>query len=721
MAHRKGKPIIRKKKPPRSPVAKQTEVIVKDKDSPKEVGTADTLLIEVATYPGYNPRSPTSLPHGLDAHEQMKRVISAQTKLSTKLEVYRHAWSELFYLAPSQAIFLDYFWWFFLHKYQTNQRAIQDLLFTRISKNYVKMICEPGDLKTKDSFFKMYADLIAQCVYSAVIFAYPNSWISFDEDFKSGLCLYITLWQVGTKPLPNSWIKWELRLLEPIDLPKCKANEEDKIGVKSAGSFDFDMLLKEARRKAAAEEYQRKLNKRFSIMEPKAGTLHPKEHSIDFKKRAARRRSLGALTPDSDRLGVTTDQPTDLEQRASKLQLLLVPSEPPSRSSSPTSPRSRPVSPLGQEKRKEERQSSRHMSLSPSTAPSRQLQLRRRKSSSPKPPVEPRKDFSPKQNAELKRGSPRPSLYPGRGRRSAEVSKAGRQHSLDPRRETPPIPSAESSSPKGTSPQPNAGVREVSSPQPNAEGRGSSPNPTRNSSIPRRSAHLRGTRSSSATEAKVTTPSEQCSRHAREQSARISTTSAVSDHTHRPSTSAVGTPLVPIRKGRYDEMKKTASSFKKQEKSATLKGPEFQHVVFNVYGHSPLVRHYMEQMSLLQANEKEIVVGRTEITEEPPPDAVCFKDILTQSKVATESNREQFHRHYKQQMRSIVSANKRRVATRKLHEHNVKLMLAHQKDAQKLREDLGHSDFRSRIESNKAPATSAIRKSQKAGVNPSTQ
>lgn len=38
---------------------------------------------------------------------------------------------------------------------QTKQHAVQDLLFTRIAKNYVKMITEPADLSTKDSFFKV--------------------------------------------------------------------------------------------------------------------------------------------------------------------------------------------------------------------------------------------------------------------------------------------------------------------------------------------------------------------------------------------------------------------------------------------------------------------------------------------------------------------------------------------------------------------------------------
>ena len=96
---------------------------------------------QLATYPGFNPHCPTSLPHGLDTMEQMKRVTSAQTKLSTKvycffqesrfyampvlkmqLTTYRRIWCKLFYSQASQAIFLDYFWWFFLHKYQASNK-----------------------------------------------------------------------------------------------------------------------------------------------------------------------------------------------------------------------------------------------------------------------------------------------------------------------------------------------------------------------------------------------------------------------------------------------------------------------------------------------------------------------------------------------------------------------------------------------------------------------
>ena len=95
----------------------------------------------------------------------------------------------------------------------------------------------------------MYPDVVAQCVYSTFIHAYPTSWNSFDDEFKTELCQIISLWQVGTKPLPNSWKKWELKLLEPPNLLKHVVKEEQKLPTKSPrrGTFDLDGLIKEAR------------------------------------------------------------------------------------------------------------------------------------------------------------------------------------------------------------------------------------------------------------------------------------------------------------------------------------------------------------------------------------------------------------------------------------------------------------------------------------------
>lgn len=102
----------------------------------------------------------------------------------------------------------------------------------------------------------MYPDVVAQSVYSTYIHAYPTSWNSFDDEFKIELCQFISLWQVGTKPLPNSWEKWELNLLEPPNLLKHVVNEEQKSPVKETskspprrGTFNLDSLIREAQKR----------------------------------------------------------------------------------------------------------------------------------------------------------------------------------------------------------------------------------------------------------------------------------------------------------------------------------------------------------------------------------------------------------------------------------------------------------------------------------------
>ena len=101
---------------------------------------------------------------------------------------------------------------------------------------------------------QMYPDVVAQCVYTTFIYAYPTSWNNFDEEFKTELCQFISLWQVGTKPLPNSWGKWELELLEPQNLLKHVVKDEQKSPKRDSksprrGTFNLDSLIKDAQKR----------------------------------------------------------------------------------------------------------------------------------------------------------------------------------------------------------------------------------------------------------------------------------------------------------------------------------------------------------------------------------------------------------------------------------------------------------------------------------------
>ena len=119
----------------------------------------------------------------------------------------------------------------------------------------------------------MYPDVVAQSVYSTYIHAYPTSWNSFDDEFKTELCQFISLWQVGTKPLPNSWEKWELSLLEPPNLLKHVVKEEQKSPAKETarpprrGTFNLDSLIREAQKRESEIEAEK-----LSQARPRAST-----------------------------------------------------------------------------------------------------------------------------------------------------------------------------------------------------------------------------------------------------------------------------------------------------------------------------------------------------------------------------------------------------------------------------------------------------------------
>ena len=566
----------------------------------------------------------------------------------------------------------------------------------------------PGQQTDKMIFLQMYADGIAQCVYTAVMFAYPNSWVNFDENFKTDLCTYITQWQEGTKPLPNSWIKWELRLLEPLDLPKCKmaqGSDGKELGVvRSAGSFDFDLLLKNARHRetmmaiTTEREREREREKRegrergasitccyerkLSIEEVRDALVARTTLNFDLKTADTPRppraslgggggRSSGGCLDEGKKIGVAMEQLKFLEEKqegatSSRVKLLTVPA--PARSNSPPCSsgvdatrerlRGKEKGGGGQQQQQQQQQCESVVSITVGEGGGKEeggggggggkggggggggkgggggdkggvvnkgevvknkVGGRRRPSSG---------TLSSRRSSDgggsIKQKGAGPSNK-GKGKGKKAIS-----YSSKP----PPPPSRAGEGKEGKQ------VRGVSAP---AAVQKKSPTsaaataaterkttaPLRRSSTPHR-PHAKGTPPPSATTTTTTTgaPLRPVSHHSRSNKMGEEHSSDNSDNDNGD--------------GRF---KKMALAFKKKpQESATLRGPDFEHVVFNLYGHSPLVRHYMDVMSLSHVNEKEIVVGRTEIAEEPPKDAVCYRDVLAQSKMATEANREEFYK-----------------------------------------------------------------------------
>ena len=57
-------------------------------------------------------------------------------------------------------------------------------------------------------------------------------------------------------------------------------------------------------------------------------------------------------------------------------------------------------------------------------------------------------------------------------------------------------------------------------------------------------------------------------------------------------------------------------------------GPTFHRVVFDVYGSSPLVKHFLNSHHLAKDAGTSVLVQRTEITELPPLCAETYRDVV---------------------------------------------------------------------------------------------
>ena len=451
---------------------------------------------------------------------------------------------------------------------------------------------------------QMYPDIIAQCVYTALLHSYPNSWNSFDDPFKTELCQYISIWQVGIKPMPSSWRKWEMYRLEPPNLPKLDSNDE----LSASKGFNFDALLQEAREKAE------KTAKLESFFEKRLTLDEVKRRLSDRKSTASSSGSVSPQPADNTKMGVAIEQLSSVadEHKAASLARLS-----PRPVSSPQS------SPTSLDQRKE--------LLAAKPGPSTQLTVTaEEKKLKPKSVRHKMIKITDPEGKDLK--SSDSSLRSSGASKSAcavttrrgSVGKNGRKSAQRQQRQPQKQQQQQQKPPVRTTTAPVRGIHEGNAVPVEIRDR-------IKTSIPR--------------------PSQQ-----HEESAGMRAISAPAfGHKHRAfdhdSTPVPGGPFgagalsTDKRSEEYFTYKKMAMALKEKKRdSVTLQGPAFDHVLFNVYGQSPLVKHYMDNMKLTHENEKEVVVGRTEISDEPPCDAVCYKDILSESRMMGALNREQFLR-----------------------------------------------------------------------------
>lgn len=392
---------------------------------------------------------------------------------------------------------------------------------------------------------------------------------------------------MGTKPIPSSWKKWEFSLLEPPNLPKrtsgnAAGSEEAVPTAPKSTSFNLDGLVEEARNKLVCEEQSAR---KLSLSEVKKVLSGSKEGLVSLIRQKQ-----------------PTEQP-DLEDSVEGGGLV------------------------------------------PSVSEEKKICLVIEQFSSLEKDI---LSKAPKKTDENR-------LNPDTARVSIQSSEASVKKSLSLTREN--------LSKQQQQQQRQQSVRKIPK-QPSTNFGATTA--TKTEKLPTRVTlkESRPTSPASSMESSVRPPSSKLSSRSTllASTDRQKITSANKKGQGRPAAQPAAASAAAATTGKKKsvaELKKMFRSKQRQsgvsggasgssnDEPVTVKGPEFEHSMFNLFGHSPLVRHYMDTRRLAHhVNEKEVVVGRTEIAaaEESQRDAVCYRDVLAQSLAAAKRNRALFQR-----------------------------------------------------------------------------
>nr|XP_015198399.1 PREDICTED: protein FAM227B isoform X2 [Lepisosteus oculatus] len=214
----------------------------------KSAGVSPRIMnIKDCKYPGFTQNKYNDLPGQLDVLLLMDYISEAQNFNSGFLKV----WKPFFLTDSSVAVLKDTFWWFYVHAFKPNPED-ENKLFDRISENFVVLLMTVQP-EVKDKLFKVYADCLAQAVYSAFHGAFPESHGHFDEDFKTELTDLISHWISGVKPVLYSWKKWNLNGLSEVLNGAGEVGKEPKIlsvtsGTQCQMAFNLEELIKNKRK-----------------------------------------------------------------------------------------------------------------------------------------------------------------------------------------------------------------------------------------------------------------------------------------------------------------------------------------------------------------------------------------------------------------------------------------------------------------------------------------
>lgn len=127
-------------------------------------------------------------------------------------EQARNMWFKDFKSPASRAVISDTFWFCICWYFKPGKHPeIEKRFFNRISANFVGLFSTVNPAR-KDSFFRCYADAVAQAVLYAMFLAYPKSRVHFTEKFRKDLVIRISFWISGICPEFVDTSHWKLNL-----------------------------------------------------------------------------------------------------------------------------------------------------------------------------------------------------------------------------------------------------------------------------------------------------------------------------------------------------------------------------------------------------------------------------------------------------------------------------------------------------------------------------
>lgn len=110
-------------------------------------------------------------------------------------------------------IISDAFWWFLIDEWKIDHKEIQNIIFARMCKQYIKLFLSStsstsSTQKYKDIIFDNYYDLMSQCIFTSFIKQYPKSNDLFTNDIKLKILHITAKWTMGCIPSSISIDHW---------------------------------------------------------------------------------------------------------------------------------------------------------------------------------------------------------------------------------------------------------------------------------------------------------------------------------------------------------------------------------------------------------------------------------------------------------------------------------------------------------------------------------